>query len=440
MRSSICGWPISESRARIRVRVAGQSSAWVSGEVASPSTVAVSSSWPSARPASSHAVRSSPSVPSRTTVGRSTSGGGAAGSPGGRRVWGARLPATKSRTSQFDARVAGSSSGIAPTGMPSTAAGSVRSHRSSSARYPGSPRSSSSARETRKAVATSSSEPVTVLTQTPSGPASTPIRSSNPSGTVRGRNGARSVCRRPIASARSASGGATSRGAPARTVARWSGRAAVGSSSTSASTPAARSATAANSAAAALLPSATASILNLWEPPFTSPELRHRVMERAANAEALGRLLETEGRAEADRLAGNGVKLAQAAGWDAEPLVKRTFGGDGYQFARTAEELDADLMVVGSRGTGGLRASMGSVSELVVHVSPVPVLVVPHPLTTVEWTAVESGPVVVGSDGSEQSRRGLTAGPDLPPHRKRLMVTVEESQGSPAPSPVEGTE
>jgi nucleotide-binding universal stress UspA family protein len=193
-------------------------------------------------------------------------------------------------------------------------------------------------------------------------------------------------------------------------------------------------------AAAALLPSATASILNLWEPPFTSPELRHRVMERAANAEALGRLVENEGRAEADRLARNGVKLAQAAGWDAEPLVKRTFGGDGYQFARTAEELDADLMVVGSRGMSGMRASMGSVSELVVHVSPVPVLVVPHPLTTVEWTAVESGPVVVGTDGSEHARRALTAATDLLPHRRRLMVAVEESAGSPAPSPVEGTE
>ncbi|WP_100500957.1 universal stress protein [Geodermatophilus chilensis] len=193
-------------------------------------------------------------------------------------------------------------------------------------------------------------------------------------------------------------------------------------------------------AAAALLPSATATILNLWEPPFTSPELRHRVMERAANAEALGRLVENEGRAEAERLARTGVKLVKAAGWDAEPLVKRTFGGDGYQFARTAEEVDADLMVVGSRGMTGMRASMGSVSELVVHVSPVPVLVVPHPLTTVEWAAVESGPVVVGTDGSEHAQRALTAATALLPHRQRLRVAVEESEGSPAPSPVEGTE
>ena len=190
-------------------------------------------------------------------------------------------------------------------------------------------------------------------------------------------------------------------------------------------------------AAATLLPSATASILHLWEPPFTSPELRHRVFDRAANPEALGRLIETEGHAEAERMARTGVKLAQAAGWDAEPLVKRTFGGDGYQFARTAEELGAELMVVGSRGISGMRA-MGSVSELVVHVSPIPVLVVPYPLTTVEWTAAESGPVVVGTDGSPHAARALAAATTLLPHRKRLLVAVEE-QGS-TPSPVEGTE
>lgn len=192
-------------------------------------------------------------------------------------------------------------------------------------------------------------------------------------------------------------------------------------------------------AAATLLPSATATVLNLWEPPFTSPELRHRILDRAANLEALGELLEREGRAEAERMARNGVKLAHAAGWDAEPLVKRTFGGDGYQFARTAEELDADLMVVGSRGLSGMR-SLGSTSELVVHVSPVPVLVVPHPLTTTEWTAAAQGPVVVGTDGSPHAERALAVATTLFPHRRRLLLAVQERAGAPTPGAVEGTE
>ena len=55
MRSSICGWPTSDSRDCRRVRVAGQSSAWVSGEAASPAAVACSSTRPSARPACSQA-------------------------------------------------------------------------------------------------------------------------------------------------------------------------------------------------------------------------------------------------------------------------------------------------------------------------------------------------------------------------------------------------
>lgn len=193
-------------------------------------------------------------------------------------------------------------------------------------------------------------------------------------------------------------------------------------------------------AAATLLPSAKASILHLWEPPFTSPELRQRLAGRAADLESLGELLETEGHAEARRLAGNGVKLARATGWQAEPLVKRTFGGDGYQFARTAEEQEADLVVVGSRGLGGMRASLGSVSELVVQVSPVPVLVVPYPLTTVEWDAAASGPVMVGTDGSPGAERAAATGATLFPDRRRLVVAVAEPGDGPGPTAPDGAE
>ncbi|RBY75477.1 universal stress protein [Geodermatophilus sp. TF02-6] len=193
-------------------------------------------------------------------------------------------------------------------------------------------------------------------------------------------------------------------------------------------------------AAALLVPSARASVLHLWEPPFTSPELRQRLAGRAAGLEALGELLETEGRAEAERLTGNGVKLARAAGWEAEPLVERTFGGDGYQFARTAQEQGADLVVVGSRGLGGVRATLGSVSELVVQVSPVPVLVVPHPLTTAEWSAAASGPVVVGTDGSAGADRAVAAAAALFPGRERLLVAVAEPDDGPGPTAPDGAE
>src|SRR3954471_181921 len=104
----------------------GQSSACVRGEAATPDAVACSSSRPRARPACNQEYRSSPSVPIRTTVGRSTSGGGASGSPGSRNVCCSRWPTMKSRISQLDGRACGSPLGTASTGTPSTAPGSVR--------------------------------------------------------------------------------------------------------------------------------------------------------------------------------------------------------------------------------------------------------------------------------------------------------------------------
>jgi len=56
---------------------------------------------------------------------------------------------------------------------------------------------------------------------------------------------------------------------------------------------------------------------------------------------------------------------------------KIEIGSAGEALCRLAEELDADVVVVGSRGRGAIRrALMGSVSTHVVNNSPKPVLVV----------------------------------------------------------------
>jgi nucleotide-binding universal stress UspA family protein len=60
------------------------------------------------------------------------------------------------------------------------------------------------------------------------------------------------------------------------------------------------------------------------------------------------------------------------------PVVQRVEVGDaGAMLCRLAEELAADVVVVGSRGRGVIkRALLGSVSTHVVHNAPCPVLVV----------------------------------------------------------------
>jgi nucleotide-binding universal stress UspA family protein len=61
------------------------------------------------------------------------------------------------------------------------------------------------------------------------------------------------------------------------------------------------------------------------------------------------------------------------------PVERRVeFGPPAERLARVAEEEDAELIVVGSRGRGALRAALlGSVSTELIGIAPCPVLVVP---------------------------------------------------------------
>lgn len=187
-------------------------------------------------------------------------------------------------------------------------------------------------------------------------------------------------------------------------------------------------------AAAALVPHAHAWIVNLWGPPYTSDTLHRRLWTGAGGLDDFVKALEREGAAEALRLAGAGTALAKAAGWTAQPLTERTWGGEGIQFGQVAEGLRPDLAVVGSRGLGGVRAFLGSVSDMIVHYTACPVLVVPHPLLTTERAALTTGPIVVGWDGSAGARRALTAAAALFPGRSRLLVGVHDG-AEPAPPP-----
>jgi nucleotide-binding universal stress UspA family protein len=187
-------------------------------------------------------------------------------------------------------------------------------------------------------------------------------------------------------------------------------------------------------AAAVLLPHAHAWVVNLWGPPYASDALRRRLWTDAGGLDGFVEALEREGAAEATRLAGAGAVLARATGWSAESSTRRTYGGEGLQFGLLAESLRPDVAVVGSRGLGGARAILGSVSDMVVHYASQPVLVVPHPLLTTERAALEAGPIVVGWDGSPGSRRALAAAEALFADRALLAVGVHDG-AEPPPAP-----
>jgi nucleotide-binding universal stress UspA family protein len=179
-----------------------------------------------------------------------------------------------------------------------------------------------------------------------------------------------------------------------------------------------------------LFPHAHARVAQLWTPPFASTALRHRLWRGTSHVDEFVAAAEREGEREADRMAAVGVTLARAAGWDAEPVVVRSYSGEGVQLAELAEKMDADVVVVGSRGLGGAKAVLGSVSDMVVHYATRPVLVVPHPLLSDEHAALAGGPVLVGYDGSPGARAALAVAGRLFPTRGLLLVTVDDGQAT----------
>lgn len=194
-------------------------------------------------------------------------------------------------------------------------------------------------------------------------------------------------------------------------------------------------ANAAIDAAALLFPKAHAWITYLWVPPFASDKVRQRLRAIARDVNELIEMVEREGEREAERLVSTGVTLACAAGWDAEPLLKRTWGAEGLRIAQAAEEVQADLVLVGSRGLGGTQAVLGSVSDMAVHYSARPVLVVPHPMLAAEYASLPDGPVVVGWDGSAGATTAFAAATRLFPERDALLVSVDEGADATPPPP-----
>lgn len=78
------------------------------------------------------------------------------------------------------------------------------------------------------------------------------------------------------------------------------------------------------------------------------------------------------------------VEAVRAEGLDAQLEIRTGSHDVATLIARAAEDVDADLIVVGTHGHGGIAAAlMGSVARALCHTARRPVLIVPPPRVAV---------------------------------------------------------
>ena len=139
--------------------------------------------------------------------------------------------------------------------------------------------------------------------------------------------------------------------------------------------------------AGVLLGGGPAEVLCVWES-LGSAILRHSLpgQDLKEISEEIVDHVDDDVRKRAEAIAAKGAELAGAAGFEARPLALRALAGAAERDETTisravvaaAEEQDATVVVLGTRGRGGVKSVLlGSVSHGVVHHCRRPLLVVP---------------------------------------------------------------
>jgi nucleotide-binding universal stress UspA family protein len=129
--------------------------------------------------------------------------------------------------------------------------------------------------------------------------------------------------------------------------------------------------------AAALLGGGRALVVHVWEP-LSSVMLRNPLINSPGPLAEQAAELDEAGAEAAERLTAEGVEIARAAGFDADPLCIRSDQRVWPAIVRLAEERHARAVVLGSRGLSKVGSMLlGSVSNGVLHHCRRPSLVVP---------------------------------------------------------------
>jgi nucleotide-binding universal stress UspA family protein len=173
-------------------------------------------------------------------------------------------------------------------------------------------------------------------------------------------------------------------------------------------------------AAAAVLAGRPALLLTVWASVGQGAAAARLALPDGVVAAGVA-ALDGEARENALSVAEQGTRLARAEGLGAEPIETMRRGGVAATIAAVAEEHNASVVVVGSRGRSAVRSTVvGSVTYGLLHAVRRPVLVARDSSTT--EGSVHDGPLVFCYDGSNAARHALELAGGLLPSAGALVV------------------